>query len=120
MDCLPRTCAMRRDSALIVKFEAEIAQQVEFAGATSWVGLPVCHIPQEGSIGGFGSHVANFLADSGMLERGLKFRSVFLPDTFLDQNSPEKMYESANMHALQIEAKVLAVLGVSSIGVKRA
>ena len=49
---------------------------------------------EEGSIGGFGSHVMQLLSDRGVFDRGLKFRSMILPDIFIDQDSPEKMYES--------------------------
>ncbi|THD85356.1 1-deoxy-D-xylulose-5-phosphate synthase [Aliigemmobacter aestuarii] len=74
---------------------------------------------EEGAVGGFGSHVAQLLADEGVFDRGLKFRSMVLPDTFIDQASPEAMYRLAGMDAPQIEAKVLEVLGVTTLG-KRA
>ncbi len=74
---------------------------------------------EEGAVGGFGSHVAQLLADEGVFDRGLKFRSMVLPDTFIDQASPERMYEVAGMDAAHIEAKVLQVLGVAVMG-KRA
>lgn len=67
---------------------------------------------EEGAIGGFGSHVAQLLADEGVFDRGLKFRSMVLPDIFIDQASPERMYEVAGMDAAQIEAKVKSVLGL--------
>lgn len=75
---------------------------------------------EEGAVGGFGSHVAQFLAEEGVFDRGLKFRSMVLPDTFIDQNSPLKMYDVAGMNAPQIEAKVLDVLGIAQIGQARA
>jgi len=75
---------------------------------------------EEGAVGGFGSHVAQLLADEGVFDNGLKFRSMVFPDTFIDHNSPAKMYEAAGMNAPEIEAKVLEVLGVASIGIKRA
>ena len=74
---------------------------------------------EEGAVGGFGSHVAQLLSDEGVFDRGLKFRSMVLPDTFIDQASPERMYEIAGMDAAQIEEKVLAALGVAVVG-KRA
>ena len=52
---------------------------------------------EEGSIGGFGSHVMQFLSDRGIFDRGLKFRSMILPDIFIDQDTPEKMYQSAGL-----------------------
>ncbi|MEZ5753263.1 MAG: 1-deoxy-D-xylulose-5-phosphate synthase [Paracoccaceae bacterium] len=74
---------------------------------------------EEGAVGGFGSHVAQLLADAGVFDRGLKFRSMVLPDIFIDQASPERMYQVAGMDAAQIEAKVLTTLGVAVVG-KRA
>ena len=74
---------------------------------------------EEGAVGGFGSHVAQLLADEGVFDRGLKFRSMVLPDIFIDQASPERMYQVAGMDAAQIEAKVLQALGVAVVG-KRA
>jgi len=74
---------------------------------------------EEGAVGGFGSHVAQLLADEGVFDHGLKFRSMVLPDTFIDQASPEAMYRVAGMDAAQIEAKVLETLGVAVVG-KRA
>ncbi|MBS0572047.1 MAG: 1-deoxy-D-xylulose-5-phosphate synthase [Proteobacteria bacterium] len=70
---------------------------------------------EEGAIGGFGSHVAQLLAEEGIFDRGLKFRSMVLPDIFIDQASPEDMYAVAGMNAPQIEAKVLEVLGVARV-----
>ncbi|WP_425044949.1 1-deoxy-D-xylulose-5-phosphate synthase [Primorskyibacter sp. S87] len=75
---------------------------------------------EEGAIGGFGSHVAQLLADQGIFDSGIKFRSMVLPDTFIDQSGPADMYEIAGMNAPQIEAKVLEVLGIATIGEKRA
>jgi len=75
---------------------------------------------EEGAIGGFGSHVAQLLAEEGIFDRGFKFRSMVLPDTFIDQASPEDMYAVAGMNAPQIEAKVLEVLGVALVAGKRA
>ncbi len=75
---------------------------------------------EEGAVGGFGSHVAHLLAEDGVFDTGLKYRSMVLPDTFIDQASPEEMYQTAGLTAADIEAKVLAVLGVAMVGVKRA
>ena len=75
---------------------------------------------EEGAVGGFGSHVAQLLADEGVFDRGLKFRSMVLPDVFIDQSSPADMYAVAGMNADQIAAKVLDVLGVTDIATKRA
>ena len=70
---------------------------------------------EEGSIGGFGSFVMQLLAEEGVLDgrspRSLKFRSMVLPDRFLDQDKPEKLYAAARLDAKGIVAKVLATLG---------
>ncbi len=71
---------------------------------------------EEGALGGFGSHVAQLYADHGVFDRGLKFRAMVLPDDFIDQASPEAMYRVAGLSAAQIEAKVLAALGVAVVG----
>ncbi|MBD1205961.1 MAG: 1-deoxy-D-xylulose-5-phosphate synthase [Rhodobacteraceae bacterium] len=73
---------------------------------------------EEGAVGGFGSHVAQLLADEGVFDTGLKFRSMVLPDIFIDQASPERMYQVAGMDAAQIEAKVLSTLGVAVVGLR--
>jgi 1-deoxy-D-xylulose-5-phosphate synthase len=64
--------------------------------------------------------VAQLLAEEGVFDRGLRFRSMVLPDIFIDQASPADMYAVAGLNAADIEAKVLAVLGVAQIGTKRA
>ena len=53
---------------------------------------------EEGAVGGFGSHVLQFLATSGLLDRGLKVRTLVLPDIFIDQDKPERMYEIAGLY----------------------
>ena len=70
---------------------------------------------EEGSIGGFGSHVVDFLSRKSLLDNGLKFRSMFLPDYFIDQDNPEKMYKSAGLDAKSIEEKVLDLLNSNII-----
>lgn len=70
---------------------------------------------EEGAVGGFGSHVAQLLSEEGVFDTGLKFRSMVLPDTFIDQASPRDMYDIAGLNAPDIEAKVLSVLGVAQI-----
>ncbi len=75
---------------------------------------------EEGAIGGFGSHVAQLLAEEGVFDNGLKFRSMVLPDIFIDQASPQDMYQVAGLDAARIEAKVLEVLGIAQIADRRA
>ncbi|MDC3028020.1 1-deoxy-D-xylulose-5-phosphate synthase, partial [Candidatus Pelagibacter sp.] len=65
---------------------------------------------EEGSIGGFGSHVKNLLAEKGIFDKGLKFRSMNLPDKFIEQDTPIKMYETAGLNASQISKKILDIL----------
>jgi 1-deoxy-D-xylulose-5-phosphate synthase len=65
---------------------------------------------EEGSIGGFGSHVKNLLAEKGVFDKGLKFRSMTLPDIFIEQDNPKKMYDVAGLNATQITKKVLDLL----------
>jgi 1-deoxy-D-xylulose-5-phosphate synthase len=66
---------------------------------------------EEGSIGGFGTHVLQTLADHGALDKGLRVRMLVLPDTFIDHDSPAKMYEQAGLDAKGIVAKVFEALG---------
>ena len=70
---------------------------------------------EEGSIGGFGSHVMQFLSERGVFDRGLKFRSMILPDIFIDQDTPEKMYETAGLDSLSIANKVEETLNSNII-----
>ena len=52
---------------------------------------------EEGSVGGFGSHVMQLLSNRGVFDKGLKFRAMILPDQFIDQDDPKKMYEKAGL-----------------------
>ena len=65
---------------------------------------------EEGSIGGFGSHVFQMLSERGFFDKGLKIRSIILPDQFIDQDTPENMYKAAGLTAEAIEQKVLDTL----------
>jgi 1-deoxy-D-xylulose-5-phosphate synthase len=71
---------------------------------------------EEASIGGFGSFVLHHLAEAGVLDRGLKVRSMVLPDVFQDQDSPAAMYVQAGLDAKGIVAKVFEALGKRSPG----
>jgi 1-deoxy-D-xylulose-5-phosphate synthase len=66
---------------------------------------------EEGSVGGFGSHVLQFLAEQGLLDRGLRVRSKILPDVFIDHGKPEQLYEDAGLNASGIVQTVFAALG---------
>jgi 1-deoxy-D-xylulose-5-phosphate synthase len=66
---------------------------------------------EEGSSGGFGGQVLHALSADGLLDRGLKVRTLVLPDRFIDQGKPEKMYADAALDAQGIVAAVFAALG---------
>ncbi|HEV2558024.1 MAG TPA: 1-deoxy-D-xylulose-5-phosphate synthase [Microvirga sp.] len=66
---------------------------------------------EEGSVGGFGSHVLQLLAERGALDRGLKVRPMVLPDTYIDHDKPERMYAEAGLDAAGIVTKVFEALG---------
>jgi len=66
---------------------------------------------EEGAIGGFGSHVLHHLAMTGMLDHGLKIRTMVLPDVFLDHDSPQAQYDQAGLNGRHIVAMALSALG---------
>jgi len=68
---------------------------------------------EEGAIGGFATHVMHDLAHAGLLESGVKFRPMTLPDIFIDHDAPQKQYEVAGLNARHIVSQALAALGVS-------
>ena len=70
---------------------------------------------EEGSVGGFGSHVMQLLSDRGVFDIGLKFRSMILPDIFIDQDTPKRMYEVAGLDHLSIVNKVEETLNSNVI-----
>ena len=73
---------------------------------------------EEGSIGGFGSHVGHFLNEKNLVHENLKFRSMILPDKFIDQNKPNEMYKEAGLDSESIVNKILETLN-SKIVVKK-
>ena len=75
---------------------------------------------EEGSIGGFGSYVLQFLAEQGLLDRGLRVRSKVLPDAFIEHGKPEAMYELANLNAAGIVETVFNAFGRASVVGERA
>ncbi|MCY4243587.1 MAG: 1-deoxy-D-xylulose-5-phosphate synthase [Rhodobacter sp.] len=75
---------------------------------------------EEGALGGFGSHVAHLLAEEGVFDAGLKFRSMVLPDIFIDQASQPDMYDVARMNSGHIEVKALEALGIADLASRRA
>jgi len=70
---------------------------------------------EEGAIGGFGSHVMNFLATQGMLAGGSKCRSLLLPDRYIDHNNPMSMYDLAGLNAAQIVIQAKSLLNVGHV-----
>jgi len=65
---------------------------------------------EEGTVGGFGSHVGQFLTEKNLLDSNLKYRSMILPDRFIDHDKPELMYKYAGLDANSIETKILDTL----------
>ncbi|NNF72698.1 MAG: 1-deoxy-D-xylulose-5-phosphate synthase, partial [Rhodobacteraceae bacterium] len=77
---------------------------------------------EQGATGGFGAHVLHYLANNGALDRGLRIRTMTLPDRFIDQASPADMYANAGLTARDIARTAVEAIGVVSlpIGAKRA
>ncbi len=75
---------------------------------------------EEGAIGGLGAHVLTFASDAGLIDAGLKLRTMRLPDTFQDQNAPAKQYDEAGLNAPQIVATVLGALRWNEAGTTEA
>jgi 1-deoxy-D-xylulose-5-phosphate synthase len=67
---------------------------------------------EEGSVGGFASHVMQFMAHDGLFDRGCKFRPMVLPDIFIDHDTPHKQYDLAGLNAAQIVGQALTALGM--------
>jgi len=74
---------------------------------------------EEGAIGGFGAHVLHFLAEDGRLDRGLKVRTMVLPDIFIDHDKPEVMYAVAGLNAQQIVEKALGAMGMDTASIRQ-
>jgi 1-deoxy-D-xylulose-5-phosphate synthase len=66
---------------------------------------------EEGAAGGFGAHVLHYLSGAGLLDRGLRVRTLMLPDRFIDQDKPEAMYKAAGLDAAAIVAAAFHALG---------
>ena len=71
---------------------------------------------EEGSIGGFGSHVLQYLGENGLLDHGLKVRAKVMPDCFVDQDKPETMYQRAGLTAPGIVETVCDALQLNKLG----
>ena len=76
---------------------------------------------EEGAVGGFGAHVLSLLAETGRLDRGLKVRTLTLPDRYQDHDKPERLYAQAGLDAASIVARSLQALGpTANVGSLRA
>jgi len=73
---------------------------------------------EQGAVGGFGAMVLHHMANAGLLDGGVKLRTMTLPDRFIEQASPAAMYADAGLAAADIQACVLRTLGVSQIGLR--
>jgi 1-deoxy-D-xylulose-5-phosphate synthase len=73
---------------------------------------------EEGSVGGFASHVMQFMAHDGLFDRGCKFRPMVLPDIFIDHDTPQKQYDLAGLNAAQIVGQALTALGMPAQALK--
>ena len=76
----------------------------------------VCVTVEENSVGGFGAHVLTMASDEGLIDAGLKLRTMRLPDIFQDHDSPDKQYDQAGLNAPQIVDTVLKALRHNSAG----
>ena len=72
---------------------------------------------EEAPIGGLGAHVLTMASDEGLIDAGLKLRTMRLPDIFQDQDKPERQYEEAGLDAAGIVETVLKALRINSVGV---
>ena len=80
----------------------------------------VCVTVEENAIGGFGAHVLTMASDEGLIDAGLKLRTLRLPDVFQDHDNPQKQYDEAGLNAPHIVEAVLKALRVNSAGVEEA
>jgi 1-deoxy-D-xylulose-5-phosphate synthase len=72
---------------------------------------------EEGAVGGFGSHVLQFLAMEGLLDHGLKVRPLVLPDIWMEQAKPDAMYAKAGLDRAGIVSTVFQALGQKAVGI---
>ncbi|HLP68982.1 MAG TPA: transketolase C-terminal domain-containing protein, partial [Rhizobium sp.] len=75
---------------------------------------------EEGAVGGFGGQVLHFLSGEGLLDHGLKIRSLVLPDVWMEQGKPEAMYAKAGLDSRGIVETVFRALGQKGFGVNAA
>jgi len=110
-ECMIATEALKKKGINITVVDARFAKPLDekliWQLATDHEALITI---EEGSIGGFGSHVSNFLLEKNLLDKDLKFRTLIFPDKFIDHDKPELMYKFAGLDAQSIEEKVLDLL----------
>ena len=115
-ECLIATENLKKKGINITVVDARFAKPLDeeliWQLATSHEALITI---EEGSIGGFGSHVSNFLSEKNLLDSSLKFRTMIFPDKFIDQDKPELMYKLAGLDAKSIEEKILNILNSNII-----
>ena len=78
----------------------------------------VCVTVEEAAVGGLGAHVLTFASDEGLIDDGLKLRTLRLPDIFQDQDKPEKQYADAGLDAEHMVETVLKALRRNDVGVE--
>ena len=110
-ECLNASISLKKKGINITIADARFAKPLDenliWQLATDHEGIITI---EEGSIGGFGSHIVNFLSEKNLLDKGLKFRSMILPDKFINQDKPELMYKLAGLDSQSIEERVIDLL----------
>ena len=115
-ECKKASEVLKKKGILITIFDARFAKPLDEKIIIELASNHEAVITiEEGSIGGFGSHVTKLLSDRAFFDKGLKFRSMILPDKFLDQDSPEKMYKTAGLDCDSIVQKIENVLNSNVI-----
>ncbi len=118
-ECLIASENLKKKGINITIFDARFAKPLD--ESTIWqlaTDHEVIISIEEGSIGGFGSHISQYLFDKNLIDNDLKFRSMIFPDRFIDQDKPEQMYKYAGLDASSIEVKILDTLN-SKVVIKK-
>ncbi len=118
-ECLIASENLKKKGINITIFDARFAKPLD--ESTIWqlaTDHEVIVSIEEGSIGGFGSHISQYLFDKNLIDNDLKFRSMIFPDRFIDQDKPEQMYKYAGLDASSIEVKILDTLN-SKVVIKK-
>ena len=111
MECIKAADVLKKKGISVSIFDARFAKPLDEKTIIELASNHEAIITiEEGSIGGFSSQVTKLLSDRGFFDKGLKFRSMILPDKFLDQDTPEKMYRIAGLDSESIIQKIENVL----------